>query len=233
MELIFKEGDFIVKALSAHEEMEEAFRLRHDVFCDELKWVPPSPDGLEMDPYDDFSDLIGVFDPDRRLVGHIRLTASPHPFMVEKEFACILPEGVEIAKGPRTSEVTRLCVRKEDRMVRHPVSIPNMLYKGMYQWSLAMGMRVLVIVVDKRCFRHLRSIGLTVDPLGPFFVMPDGVSASVCYINWDKFERVSSERKPGFLEWMSTLKAPCPSLSQPHGPYSRRRACARYSAHGT
>lgn len=206
MELIFQEGDFLIKTLSAHEELEEAYRLRHDVFCDELKWVPPSPGGLEIDAYDSFSDLIGVFDSAGTLVGHIRLTPAPHPFMAEKEFACILPEGVEIAKGPRTSEVTRLCVRRESRSNQGPVSIPSMLYKGMYQWSLSMGMRVLVIVVDKRCFRHLKATGLTVDPLGPFFTMPDGVNAAVCTINWEKFEAVSREKKPDYLEWMSEKK---------------------------
>ena len=206
MELIFQEGDFLVKTLAAHEELEDAYRLRHDVFCDELKWVPPSSDGLEKDAYDRFSDLIGVFDSTQTLVGHIRLTPSPHPFMAEKEFSCILPEGLKIAKGPRTSEVTRLCVRKESRSAQGPVSIPSMLYKGMYQWSLAMGMRVLVIVVDKRCFRHLKSTGLTVDPLGPFFTMPDGVNAAVCTINWEKFEAVSKEQRPEYLEWMSSKR---------------------------
>lgn len=233
MALIFQEGEFLVKTLSAHEELEAALRLRHAVFCDELKWVPPSPDGLETDAYDRFSDLIGVYDAGRTLIGHIRLTPSPHPFMVEKEFACILPEGVTVAKGPKTAEVTRLCVRKESRGIRLPASVPNMLYKGMYQWSLAMSRRVLVIVVDKRCFRHLRATGLTVDPLGPFHTMPDGVSAAVCAINWDKFERVSGVQRPEYLEWMSTLQAPCPSLSPRRGPYSRRPASSRYSAHGT
>lgn len=233
MDILFQEGEFLVKTLSAYEEMEEAYRLRHDVFCDELKWVPPSRNGLEIDPYDRFSDLVGVFDSEQTLIGHIRLTPSPNPFMVEKEFACILPEDVKFAKGPRTAEVTRLCVRKENRSSKLPVSIPNMLYKGMYQWSIAMGMRVLVIVVDNRCFRHLRSIGLTVDPLGPFYTMPDGVKAAVCTINWDKFERVSAEQRPGFFEWMSTLQAPCPSLLLRHGPYSRHQASSLYSGHGT
>jgi N-acyl-L-homoserine lactone synthetase len=43
MELIFREGNFLIKTLSAYEELEAAFRLRHEVFCEELKWVPCSP----------------------------------------------------------------------------------------------------------------------------------------------------------------------------------------------
>lgn len=35
MELILQEGDYLIKTLSTHEEMETAFRLRHEVFVDE------------------------------------------------------------------------------------------------------------------------------------------------------------------------------------------------------
>ncbi|MBI5892273.1 MAG: hypothetical protein HZB79_01240 [Deltaproteobacteria bacterium] len=43
MELIFQEGSYLIKTLSTHEEMEAAYRLRHEVFVDELKWVPACP----------------------------------------------------------------------------------------------------------------------------------------------------------------------------------------------
>lgn len=232
MALIFQEGEFLVKTLSAHEELEAALRLRHAVFCDELKWVPPSPDGLETDAYDRYSDLIGVYDAGRTLIGHIRLTPYPYPFMVEKEFASLLPEGRQLKKAPDVFEVTRLCVKKDHRSASGAI-VSRTLYKSAFQWSVSNGMRHSVIVVDYRCFRHLRLFGLTIDPIGEFKVMPDGVRAAACNIDWHKFDRVARLERPKFHEWMSTLQAPCPSLSPPRGPYSRRPASSQYSAHGT
>lgn len=220
MEIIFLEGNFLIKTLSAPEELEAGFRLRHDVYCDELKWVPRSPDGMEKDFYDSFSECIGVYElPEQKLIGHIRLTASPNPFMIDKEFACLMPEGLHVRKGPDVSEVTRLCVEKESRSGNLPISIPQMLYKGMYQWCLFNGTRFLMMVVDHRCFRHLKSSGLIVEALGDFITMPDGVKAAVCRIDWRKFEEISSEKKPEFLEWMSKTQVPLPSQLLSHALY--------------
>ncbi len=232
MELIFQEEDFIVKTLSAPEEMEEAYRLRHDVFSEELRWVPPSPEGLEKDTYDEFSHYIGVFSQSLELVGHLRFTTTPNPFMVEKEFAVLMPEGSRINKAPDVFEVTRLCVRKDYRSTSG-ANVSRMLYKSTFQWSISNEMRHSVIVVDYRCFRHLRLSGLTIDPIGEFKVMPDGVKAAVCNIDWHKFDKTARLKKPEFHEWMSTIQAPYPSLSLQHGPCSPHRAFSRYSGHGT
>ena len=219
MELLFQEDTHIVKTLSAHEEIEAAFRLRHDVYCDELKWVPPSPDGMEKDRYDSFSEYIGVYDGLLELIGQLRLTASPNPFMIEKEFACLMPEGRRVKKGPDVSEVTRLCVKKEKRSGRLKPTIPQLLYKGMYQWSLDNGTRYLMMVVEHICYRHLRSSGLVVEAVGDFIAMPDGVKAAVCIIDWLKFEGVSMEKNPEFFGWMSKTPVHCPSQLLSHGLY--------------
>lgn len=85
MELIFQEGSYLIKTLSTPEEMDAAFRLRHDVFVDELKWVPPSPDKREIDAYDKFAIPLGLFDLSAQtgeglqLIGYVRLIQSNYP----------------------------------------------------------------------------------------------------------------------------------------------------------
>lgn len=219
MELIFHEDGLIVKTLSAPEETEAAFRLRYEVFAMELGWVEGSADGREVDAYDAFSDFIGVFDPCGTIIGHLRITPSPHPFMLEKEFRALLPEGAEISKGRDVAEITRLCVKKGSRSMLSASSVAALLYKGLYCWNNTAGMRYSLMVVDLRCYRHLRMTGLPVEALGSFIIMPDGVRAGACSLDWRAFEKEAAARKPGFLEWMTRLPAPGASRSLSHALY--------------
>ncbi|GMR05024.1 MAG: hypothetical protein BMS9Abin23_0948 [Thermodesulfobacteriota bacterium] len=219
MELMFTEDNFLIKTLSTHEEVEAAFHLRHKVFSEELKWVPASQDGIETDRYDGFAKYIGVFDFNQQLVGHARLILSPHPFMIEKEFACMLTGDESINKGADAAEITRLCVRKEDRQNRYLTKISQLLYKGIYLWSIMSEVRHLLMVVEKRYFRLLRLNGFPVEAYNNFLTMPDGVKAAVIRLDWRNFENKAQEYKPDFLEWISKLPAPDPLQAQSHGLY--------------
>jgi N-acyl-L-homoserine lactone synthetase len=220
MELIFEESGFIVKTISAPEEFEAALRLRHEVFAEELKWVRPSQDGMERDEYDRFSECIGVFDMSMNILGHARLIASPYPFMVEKEFACMMPPDGGFRKRPDMAEITRLCVKKEDRE-KNASLISRLIYKAIYNWSVLGDIRRMVMVVDKRYHRLLRLCGFPVTQLADFVTMPDGVVAGAIELDWGLFEELCSAKRPELLEWISKLPARYPLLSQSHGPYSR------------
>lgn len=198
----FHQEGIFVKLLSNETEMTASFRLRHEVFCEELKWVPVFSDKMERDRYDDFSESIGVFNERSELVGNMRLIRVPRPFMIEKEFACMLPRGMKIRKTPDVAEVTRFCVRKDYRAGRSNLSVPNFLYKGLYHWNLYNGIRYSWMVVDKRYYRLLRLTGLPTEAVGDFVAMPDGVKAAVCLLDWRKFEEKAKNKKPEFLKWM-------------------------------
>lgn len=221
MGLIFEEAGFIVKTISAPEEFEAAYRLRHEVFAEELKWVRAAPEGMEKDAYDPISEFVGVFDMDMRITGHARLITSPDPFMVEKEFLRMMPRDGGFFKRPDMAEITRLCVRKEAR-ADHASTVSRLIYKGIYQWSLAKGIRHMIMVVDRRYYRLLRLCGFPVRQLAGFVAMPDRVVAGAVGLDWRLFEKISGEGRPGLLEWISTLPAPYPSRSRSHAPYSPR-----------
>ena len=74
----------IAKVL-APEEMEQAYRLRHDVFVDRLKWVPGSPGRLERDKYDKYATHIGVYE-GPKLIGYCRFIPYGKPWMLTGEF---------------------------------------------------------------------------------------------------------------------------------------------------
>ena len=55
------EPRLFVKVLNESEELEKNYRLRYQVFCEELKWVRCRIDKREIDFYDKHSKYIGVF----------------------------------------------------------------------------------------------------------------------------------------------------------------------------
>lgn len=75
----------VAHLLIKREEIEQAYRLRYKVFHEELKWIPSREDKLDRDRYDEWSHLLGIFD-NKYLLGTIRITPAPHPFMLENEF---------------------------------------------------------------------------------------------------------------------------------------------------
>ncbi len=212
MELMVQEDNFIIKTLSAHEELEAGYRLRHEVFSEELKWVPVSPDGMEVDRYDSGPvSYIGVFDEWGTLQGYARLITSPNTFMIDREFACLLEDGMCVEKSPDMAEITRLCVRKRGRKGDLVMRVSNFLYKGIYLWSTKMDIRHLVMVVDNRYYRLLRFTGFPVRTVGDFIEMPDSVRAAVIRLDWREFDRIAVEKKPEFFHWISTQPDPVPS----------------------
>ena len=213
MELIFQEGKYLIKTLSTHEEMEAGFALRHEVFVDELKWVPPSPDGMERDRYDSFAHPIGVFDEWNELVGYVRLIPAPEPFMIEKEFACLLPEDKKpFKKNNSMAESTRICIKKERRtiLLDSSLTLGHLLYKAIYQWCLMQDIRFFVTIVEKRYHRYLKAF-FPFEPLGSFLPLGDGVMSGVITLDWRNFELLAQKTKPEFLQWMTNLPALVPS----------------------
>jgi N-acyl-L-homoserine lactone synthetase len=232
MELVFKEEGFLIKSITTCEEREAAFRLRHDVFCDELKWVPPSPEQMEEDAYDAFAHPIGLFDERNQLVGHVRLIHAPDPFMIEKEFACLLSKDKAFRKLPLMAESTRICVKKEFRTRQvGSFSTAHLLYKAIYNWCLLNDARFFVTIIEKRYYRYLK-IFFPFESLGRFLPLGDGVLSGIVLMDCRKFELLSKEKRPDLYQWMATLTTRDPSLSPLPGPCSQRRASSRYSARG-
>lgn len=224
MELLFHEEKYLVKTLSTPEEFDAALRLRHDIFRDELRWVPPSPDGLDRDQYDDFAESIGIFDStSNELVGHVRLIKAPLPYMIENEFSCLLPmEGLN--KAPGMVESTRICVRKDRRKdTVSSFSLAHLLYKAIYNWSLRNGSKYLITIIEQRYFSYLRKY-FPFEAIADFKPLGEGVMSGIALLDWSVFEEIMEVKRPGLFKWMSTLtepilSAPAPSISLQHGLY--------------
>ncbi|WP_353889440.1 acyl-homoserine-lactone synthase [uncultured Paraburkholderia sp.] len=87
---------------SSKDDLQQIFRLRHQVFAEELHWVPRVNSGLEQDQYDTRATLIGIFDSDGSAIGTIRIVFKPDTFMLEREFVTFLPDGPNAPRGDDT-----------------------------------------------------------------------------------------------------------------------------------
>jgi N-acyl-L-homoserine lactone synthetase len=203
----FFEQNFEVKNLTNLTERESAYRLRHKIFVDELKWVKPQSEGLEIDFYDDEGMVpLGVFDRLGRLIAHLRITLPQRTFMMEKEFAALIE--TPIRKTNSTVEISRVCTEAEARAMKiltpHGYThVSMLLYKGLYCWCCKNFISKMCMVIEKKLFRLLRMSGFPCQVMGKTIIMPDGVSAVAVKIDWRVFESINEKSKPQLLAWFN------------------------------
>ncbi len=192
------------KTLTNAYEKEEAYRLRYQVFTEELRWVPCNQEGMEIDDYDSNCVLLGLFANDQ-LIACLRILLPFQKFMLEKEFKEILG-GQEIKKTLKTVEVTRFCVAKEVRKSQVITEYGNFpvimaLEKAFYNWCRFNGMDDVYMVVSKNFFRLLNLLGMPCKAITPTVKMPDGVVALAAISSWSAFEEHNEKKKPDLLAW--------------------------------
>ncbi len=200
----FSEHELRFRTLVHQEDKEAAYRLRHQVFAEELGWVPCKEDGREVDDYDRDCILVGLSDRSR-LLGCLRILLPHQQFMIEKEFKGLLGDH-RIEKGKETIEVTRFCLagdlRKSQVITRYGrFPLVMALEKAFYSWCRANGMDEVYMVVSKFFFRLLNLLGMPCTALAPPVTMPDGVVALAAISSWSAFELFNEEKNPALLAW--------------------------------
>jgi len=231
----FDEGYYCIRSLAGKEDQLKAARLRHEVFCQNLKWVPPCADGLETDEHDPFSMAIGVFSEREELLGVFRFLPPSRMFMLEREFLPLLSPGYRVRKERDTAEVTRFTVAPNLR--QHGISpghISRLMYKGMYQWSQENDIRYIYVAVEKRFWRALVIAGYPYELIGPVTALPPAGAESVAAIlDWENFRSESRRKRATFLDWIEDRQlASVPMHGQWLGRASNFAALPEYSAHG-
>lgn len=202
----FREGEFTVRTLG-EEELRSSYRFRHRVFAEQLKWVPASPDGEEMDLYDLWGKTVGVFGYDGTLLGMARLLPASGQFMLEKDFGALLPPEYRIRKASDTAEITRLAVDPDIRDAKLSTTIMLSVLKGIYQWAVENEIRYYYLEVEHRFLRALRMLGFPCEPIGPVVKLPPaGASAVAALYDMVKFDKGNGQKRPDFLQWISTIQ---------------------------
>ena len=204
-QIAFCEGEFLVKALESEEELRQAYHLRHRIFAETLRWVPERNNQLESDVYDAWSTSIGLFS-DQQLLGIVRMTPAPFPFMLESEFSACLAGSHRVRKDLDTAEITRLALDPAIRDKSLSARLMLTLIKGIYQWALVHDIRYFYLVVEHRFLRVLRGLGIPCDPLGLPVALPPAEALSIAAImDIVKCEKALARKRPQLMEWMATM----------------------------
>ncbi len=224
---LFREAGYTIRIVETDEEHDQAFRLRHAVYCEQLGWVPVCPDGRERDRYDPGSTTLGVFADHGQLLGLVRLIPPERPFMLENDFRALLRPGYRLRKGPDTAEITRLTTLSRARRPSGASPIASLLYKAIYRWSRACEVRYLYAVVETRFLEHLRHRGLPCIALGPPYGFGAGPPVVATLLDRALFERLACARPTSFCDW---LREDGPTSRAARPWRSREHDCARLAS---
>jgi acyl homoserine lactone synthase len=202
----FCEGEFQIKVLESEYELRQAYHLRHRVFAEKLKWVPERKDRLESDIYDAWSTSIGIFS-NRQLLGMVRMTPAPFPFMLESEFSECLVGAHHVRKELDTAEITRLAVDPTIADRGLSARLMRTIFKGMYHWTVANNVRYTYLVVESRLLRVVQRIGWPCHAIGaPVALPPADVLSIGALLDLDEFRLTAASERPEMLEWLCTTE---------------------------
>ena len=172
-------------------ELEEVFRLRYKVYCDEwgFEKVEDHPGGLEFDVFDSNSRHFISLNETWQIIGTVRVILnSEKGFPIEQH--CTINADLSHLHRDKIGEISRLAVSKEfrkrfeDRFIydgtpeyiqqqavaherrrRHEIVIG--LYKCMYVESKRIGLTHWYAVMARGLFILLKRMGIIFKPIGP------------------------------------------------------------------
>ncbi len=217
--MFIKEDGYVVKTIGNEDELRQAYALRHQIFAQELRWVPETPDDLEIDGYDTQEATgFGVFS-DGSILAYIRFIPSSRPFMIDKDFSCLMDPAHVVRRGPDIGEISRFCVSAGARQKLPSGQYTFMfLVKGLYHWCAERDIRFVYSVVETKVFRLCCAKGIISRPVGAPVIMPDGTEAVAVLIDWRELEEINRRQRPSMYNWFFTqnrsrlLPAPSPQL---------------------
>jgi acyl-homoserine lactone synthase len=159
-------------------ELEQSYRLRHQVFVKERKWTDLArPDEREIDQFDDASAIYLLAlegANDRKVVGGCRLVPTTGPYLLPDVFPALAQQPVP--RGPNVFEWGRLYVtparREGSGARRHTLSRTTcIIIAGMVEYCLDEGIDELAVVSEMFFLPLFLGLGLQPKPLG----LPDDI----------------------------------------------------------
>jgi acyl-homoserine lactone synthase len=149
------------------DEMAQAFRLRHQVFVEEMGWTElAKPDGREIDQFDNKHAVHMLCIENGMVLGYQRMLPSTRPHLLSE----VMPElcDGERPVGPHIWELTRHCVARGQREKTGRIASPtaNVILSGMVEWGLEYGVSKVIAEIEPTTLLRLVQLHFRPLPLG-------------------------------------------------------------------
>ena len=179
-------GPFMGIVARTAEHKLSAYRLRHEVYCDELEWQPKHISGLEMDHHDKLADLVCVISSCGDVIATIRLLSKHDDWLVDECFANTLTTGTEQLKQQDCMEASRLAIDAQWRNIsinESGASILDLLLITLinHAWEEQKQRQVLITTTPVMGVT-LKRRGVAIEQPGPIGTMADNckIASFVC-----------------------------------------------------
>jgi acyl-homoserine lactone synthase len=146
-------------------EIEAVWRLRHQVFVEEMGWRDlDRPDGREIDQFDTPATVHLLAIDNGQVIGYSRLvpTLGPHLMSEVFPYAC---EG-EVPRGPQIWEWTRQAVATSHRARGTSRLVTVRLLAGIVEWGMAHGVTSVTTLMPMSYLGPFLDAHFRVVPLG-------------------------------------------------------------------
>jgi acyl-homoserine lactone synthase len=147
-------------------EMEQVYRLRHQVFVDEMGWKNlAKSDGREIDQFDNKHAVHMLYEEGGKVLGYQRFLPSTRPHLLSE----VMPHLCEVARpeGAHIWEWTRFCVDRSRREKGRAVCpITNMLLSAAVEWGLECGISKFIIETNPTWIVRMIQLHFRPMPLG-------------------------------------------------------------------
>jgi acyl-homoserine lactone synthase len=148
-----------------HPILEGAFRLRHSIFVDELKWTElKRPDGRDVDSFDSAHAIYLIALEKGDVVGHLRLLPTTRPHLLSEVYPQLCQR--ECERGPHVWEWSRACVSKVFREGAPFGRTLAELTLAAMEWGLANGVHDVLVEWHPMWISRFLELGVHVKPLG-------------------------------------------------------------------
>lgn len=223
---------FSFKKVTTGEELQEVYRLRYKVYCDEWGFERPEdhPEGIEQDEYDEHSTHFVAFRNDTgQFIGTVRLIFdSELGFPLERH--CEVTKDLSGIDRSRLAEISRLAVSKEyrkrlvDRIIfneeeyREPLDCPPPqqrrvndyaivlgLYRCIYRESMERGITHLYAAMADGLYFLLRRNALLFEPIGPTVEYHGRRTPYICTL--EKTIAIFARKNPSLYQHFMSLAA--------------------------
>lgn len=173
-------------------QMEEQFRIRHDIYVKQRKWMAlDRPDGREMDQFDNGDATYLLMLEDNRVIGGSRFVPTTKPHLMSEVFA-FLANVRGVPRGHDIVEWTRIFIIPEKRTAFNLKKI----YAGVLEYCLDEGYNKITIVMETWWIPRFLELGWDVIPLGePMMHDNMEIVAVIVNIEQEKYKQLKHQIK--------------------------------------